>query len=271
MARNKAEAKGRAARKAARTSRSTAQAAVGLKASELLERVRDVNLDDLAERTRTAVRDAKVDERAAELADRARTAVRDAHLDERAAELAARVRESEAGQRAAAASRRTTDQALERVGEWLMASGAAERLGVVPVKRRRGRSLLFLLLGAAIGFVAARFLQGRSESEELDVYAETSQWTTAAEPPSGPAPSAVPSVPPAGDVSEPGQPLEEEIRSSLRSDPRTAELGDLSINVAESTVFVRGNVPEDADRAAITEVVANVPGVTDVDLEVTTA
>jgi osmotically-inducible protein OsmY len=80
-----------------------------------------------------------------------------------------------------------------------------------------------------------------------------------------------PSVPVDEGTGPAGPALVEEIRSTLDADPRTAGLPGLSINVAESTVFVRGSVPQGYDEASIREVVAAVPGVTDVDLQVTPA
>jgi len=331
MARQKAEAKGRAARKAAKTSREAGQAAVELRAAELAARVRESEpvtkaqalTSDLAERVRDSeavqkaqtlttelagrVREAKLDERANELADRARTAVRDAHLDQRAADLAARVRESDPAQRASEAARRTSDQTLERVGSWLATSKTGERLGVVPAKRRRFPVWLGLLLGAAAGYLVAKFTSPSRNvtpphedpfaeaADRLVTPAEPSPVAPPAaaaygasataepsfaepslaepsfvepslvEPPVGPAPSAMPSVPPAA------SPLADEIRSSLDADPRTAGLPGLAINVADSTVFVRGSVPEGFDETSIREVVAAVPGVTDVDLQVSPA
>jgi len=307
MARQKAEAKGRAARKAARTSRAAGRAAVELRAGELATRVRESEpvtkaqalTSDLAERVRDSeavgkaqaltaelagrVREANLDERASDLADRARTAVRDAHLDQRAADLASRVRESDAAQRASEAARRTSDQTLERVGSWIVTSTAGERMGVVPAKRRRFPLWLALLLGAAAGYLAARFASQSRDvtpphddpfaqaADRLSTPAEPSFVTPPApppplvEPPVGPVPSAMPSVPTVGG------PFAEEIRSSLDADPRTAGLPGLAINVADSTVFVRGSVPEGFDETSIREVVAAVPGVTDVDLQVSPA
>lgn len=273
MGRMKAKVKGRGARKQARRSAAAAQSAIGLKTDAVLERVRDTHLD----------------ERAAELADRARRRVRDAHLDERAAQLAGRVRESDAAQRAAAATRRASDQALERAGDWIATSGAGERLGVERTRRRRP-VLLYLLLGVGLGYLAAWLMKRRSESQQAeDAFTESADWlSTPATPPSGPAPAATPSIAPdpdsalatSGDVEMPvvsgpldddGQPLEEEVRSTLHSDPRTSDLEDLSVNVAEGTVFIRGSIPSGVDSEDIREVVSGVRGVTDVDLQVTPA
>jgi hypothetical protein len=44
----------------------------------------------------------------------------------------------------------------------------------------------------------------------------------------------------------------------------------VNVNVAEGTVFVRGPLPEGVDEQAVRDVIAKVPGVTDVDLQLTT-
>jgi hypothetical protein len=66
-------------------------------------------------------------------------------------------------------------------------------------------------------------------------------------------------------------PLAETIRSELASDPRTAQLPNLEVNVAGGTVFVRGTVPPGFHEDALRDVITRVPGVHDVDLQVTAA
>jgi Tfp pilus assembly protein FimV len=65
--------------------------------------------------------------------------------------------------------------------------------------------------------------------------------------------------------------LEETIHSELINDPRTAELPDLKVNVAGGTVFVRGTIPYGFNEDTLREVITRVPGVHDVDLQVTAA
>jgi BON domain-containing protein len=252
MGRTKAEVRGRAARRAAKASKASGRTAAELKAGELLERVRE------------AEPVARVQAAGADIAER----VREAHLDERAAQLAERVRESEAAQRAAAAAKRAGDQALERAGEWIATSGAAERLGVEPKRRRWPGRLLFLLLGVGLGYLAAWLLRRRAESEG-DALADSADWL-AATPPSDTTTGGgeMPTV--AGPVAS-DRPLEEDVRVSLHADPRTADLPDLAIDVADGTVFIRGSVPADFDGDQIRAVVIEVPGVTDVDLQLTPA
>ena len=82
--------------------------------------------------------------------------MRDAISTSAASDLSTRVRESEAGQKASEAAKRTSDQTFERVGSWLVTSGAGERMGVAPAKRRRVPVWLGLLLGVAAGYLAAK-------------------------------------------------------------------------------------------------------------------
>jgi len=68
-----------------------------------------------------------------------------------------------------------------------------------------------------------------------------------------------------------GRPLAEEVRGRLDADDRTSGLSGLAINVAEGTVFVRGSVPSGLDPDDIRRIIAGTPGVTDVDLQVSTS
>ncbi|MPZ88859.1 MAG: hypothetical protein GEU81_12450 [Nitriliruptorales bacterium] len=224
------------------------------RASELIERVKDSE----------AV--AKAQAKSGELAELARTKMKDAHLDERALELGERartiVRESEAAQRAAERARVAGDQTLERVGAWLADSGTAEKMGMQPTRRRRFSAWLALVVGAGVGFVVAKLTERQEAVEPFDDFAASAERMATTPPP----PSRAPVEP---TDTNGGLDLANRIRSSLDADPRTAELGGLAINVAETTVFVRGSVPQGTDEASIREVVAGVPGVTDVDLQVT--
>jgi hypothetical protein len=277
--RAKAEAKGRAAksraaksRKAAESSVDAAQAAVALKAAELLERVREADpLGRLSAAGSDAVQRVQA---GSEQADQAAERQRATSPDERLPELIALLREAQQARRAD-----------------------------VPGKKRRRRPPLLLILLLAAGAAAAWWRRSQAQSED-DPYAQSAEWLAAApeaaeeprvEEPSGPAPSGVPSVAPDSsttlstadeltvDIDMPvvtgpvatepvvpgGAPLAEDIRSELDSDPRTAGLIDLAINVSDRTVFVRGNVPAGFDPTAIRDVIAAVPGVTDVDMQVT--
>jgi hypothetical protein len=267
-------------------------------AAELLDRVKDSETvakaqakgAELAELARTKVKDAHLDERAAELAELARTKVKDAHLDERAAELAERarttIRESETAQRAAERARIAGDQTLERLGAWLTETGAAEKLGMQPMRKRRWPGWLALAVGAGagVGYVVAKLTERQETMESLDDFAASAERlattpppTTATTEPSTAAPVTPPT--PTETAAASAQPttvnggldLADRIRSRLDADPRTAELKGLAINVVETTVFVRGSVPEGTDEGTIREVISGVPGVTDVDLQVTTS
>lgn len=68
-------------------------------------------------------------------------------------------RASELTERASETARRTGEQAMLRVGEWVMTPPVAEMLGIQAKRRRTG--LLGLLLGAAAGVVAGMLLARR--------------------------------------------------------------------------------------------------------------
>lgn len=230
--------------------------------SDLQETVR-AKADELATRTREVWHDAGLDEKAAALAASLAAAgaaagakIKDAGLDEKAAELATRLRDSKTAQQAAEIAREYSDRALERVNEWLVESGAGERLGIAPPpKRRAGRKLFWVLTVAAalVGVMIARNRGRQGAYGGMDLLEE-----------SGPTDS--PTVP-----SE-QRPLADKVRTAIGQDPRTRELPErLNINVVEGTVFVRGPVPGDFDAEDLRTVIAGVEGVTDVDLQVTTA
>lgn len=286
MARSGTRAKGKASKAAAATSGSAAEAAVKLKAAELKGRLRDADPVGRGREMGTELAE-RAEDRAAVLAAK----VREAHLQERAAELAARARGSETAQRAVEAARRTSDESLERLGAWLASGRAGERLHVEPAgKRRRWPTLLLTMLGVAAGFAAAKLLGGRDEPAPYDDPFVTSAERLAATPPvSGAtapedvmAPPVMAATPPLAEtleaetLEEPvaeapasnGTSLVQQVREHLGDDGRTADLSGLAINVAEGTVFVRGTVPEGFDESAIRDVVGSVPGVTDVDLQV---
>lgn len=297
MARSGTRAKGKAAEAAAATSGSAAEAAVKLKAAELRGRVRDA---DPVGRGRAM--GAELAERAEDGAALLAARVKDAHLQERAAELAARARDSEAARRAAESARRSTDESLERLGTWLASSRAGERIHIQPAgTRRRWPTLLLTMLGVAAGFAAAKLLGGRDEPAPYDdPFVSSAERLVATPPVSGatvpedvmapPVMGATPTVedlleePLEAPLDEPlaepsgqaapaapettGTSLVHEVRAHLGRDDRTADLSGLAINVAEGTVFVRGTVPSGFDESVVREVVASVPGVTDVDLQV---
>ncbi len=212
-------------------------------------------------------------------------------IEDRAGELAGRVRDSEALRRAAAKSSelgerlrevesyrttrenasRATASGLTALGAWLASGKRAERLGVRPAKRRRGGSLLWLLAGAGAGYAAGFFTAPR----DSDVRGQLSAvGDTGVAGDTGLETSTAPTVGQATQdtAAPPAQkPLADEIRTRLGEDPRTADLPRLNINVAENTVFVRGTVPEGFDEDVIRSVITTVPGVKDVDLQLTTS
>lgn len=271
------EARGKAAQAIAEAARESA-AEVEVKAAQVAERIRG---SDAVQRAQA---------RGAEFAATARTKVDEAHLEERAAALAATARskaaESEAAaQRAREQARRVGDERLERVGEWLAASKAGEALHVTRAPKRRGLpGVLLLVLGIAVGFAIAK-LTASGKSDYEDDFAAAADRLSPPQQPLGDSPDRPPDGPPngpsdtlstaspaatvPGDAPATGRPLAERVRAGLDADERTRELPGLAINVAEGTVFVRGTVPAGFDQSAIRAVVGGVPGVTDVDLQVT--
>lgn len=252
---------------------------------------------ELVDRVRESDSIARAQARGVEAAERARERAED--VAERAGDLAERARErgAEAAAEAAAAAREGGDLALGRVGNWLVDSGAAERLGVQRKRRSGpGRLLVLVVLGLGIGYAIARLTSRNRQTIDEDDFAVAAERIAAAPSTAGPLGTSVsradPLLPGTGladqamisdplgvtldEGSEPllepalGKPLVERVRARLDADPRTTALGDLAVNVADATVFIRGRVPLETDRDAVREVVAEVPGVADVDLEVTT-
>ena len=227
----------------------------------------------LAER----VRDAKLDERAAELAALARTKVRQAELDAKAAELAGTVRQlaheagvdelvgrvrdsavahqaTEAAAQVSKSAHEVADRTLDRVGEWIGDGEVGKRMGL---RRRRRLRPWTIVLGAAVAAgVAAGVAYMRRSQEESD----DSIWGAGdIDTPTGEQRSTAPGV---------ALPLEARVREALGQDPRTASLPRLNVNVVDGTVFVRGSVPAGVDEQALRAVIEGVDGVTDVDLQV---
>lgn len=285
-------AKSKAARKAAVKDTVTAlQTPAGRKAAAGAVKHKAA---DLADQARSQAREAGLDERAAELADRAaelagrvrdsdayaraqaksmllaertRTRIKDAELDEKAAELAERLRSSDAAQQALATAHRVSDEQLSRLGGWLSRGKAAEKLGVRPAKRRLP-AWLALLVGAGIGYLVGT-LTAPKRGDELrdDLFVRASEIRDDA------ATTVERVTQDTADMSAPPsqKPIADEIRTRLGEDPRTADLPKLNVNVAEGTVFVRGSLPNGFDESAIRDVITGIPGVEDVDLQLTTA
>lgn len=238
------------------------QAGLEDRAAELAERAAD-----LAERVRESEAFTRAQAKSSELAERARERLKEAELDERAAELAAKVRSSDAAQNARATAQRVSDEQLSRLGGWLSQGKTAEKLGVQPAKRGFP-TWLAVLLGLGIGYLIGTLTapkrgdELRSELVERGTELRDDLATTAQRLQQD---TADMGAPPAQ------KPIADEVRTRLGEDPRTAALPKLNVNVAEGTVFVRGSLPAGFDESAIRDVVASVPGVEDVDLQLTAA
>lgn len=187
----------------------------------------------------------------ADLADLAKAKWHDADLDKRTAALAKQIREAEATKEASRRARDLTDSSLAAVGGWLAGGTAAEKMGVVRKPKIAG--WVWALIGAAAGFAAAKLLASQTgEHLRDDLVAAADRLADSTSHPAGTV-------------------LADTIRTTLEGDPRTADLRQININVAEGTVFVRGSLPSGIDQQAVRDVIERVPGVEDVDLQLTPA
>lgn len=204
-------------------------------------------------------------ERGAGAAEVAKAKLADAGLDARTAAVLEILRDSETLGEARSRVRELSEGAMAGLGTWLGSGAVAERLGVQR-RRRRWPAILLGLLGVAAGY-AIGVLTAPKRGEEM-----RDDWSAASESATDTAMKAASRVSQdTADVSAPPaeKPLADKVRTRLGEDPRTADLPKLNINVVEGTVFVRGAVPADADTEKIRGVVAEIEGVTDVDLQVT--
>lgn len=231
----------KATKKAGKRARKVAQdksGEAGERAAELAERLKDS--DALA----------AASDRGAELLETAKDRWDDSDLDKRAADLAKRLQKAEATQEALDRARQTSDKSLSNLGGWLGSGPLAHKLGLT--KRRKWPIAVAAAVGAALGFVVAQAMKRGSTDTIRDELADAADRLA-----SGGGSATV---------------LADTIRTTLDADPRTAQLDPLDINVSDGgTVFVRGTVPAEADHDAIRDVIASVPGVVDVDLQLTTA
>lgn len=222
------------------------------RAAELAEQA-----GDLAQRVRESEALAVAQEKGGEVLDKAKQQIHDRGIDERAADVAERLRESEQYQRARKRAGKATDETLDRVGDWISHGAAADKLGVKPKSKKRSLAKWSLALGGvAAGFVAG-VITGARKHETVEELERVAGRVTQDTP----------------DIGAPAdqKPIADEVRTRLGEDPRTSDLPKLNINVAEHTVFVRGSVPEGTDEDAIRAVIASVPGVQDIDLQLATA
>jgi hypothetical protein len=252
----------KSAKKAAKRAEK-AGTAVSDRAAELTERagsaaekagtVASERAVELAERLRESDALHKAQDKGSELADIAKSKWRDAELDQRAVELADRLKESDAGQQATRKAKDVTDTSLAALGAWLSAGAGAdklhldEKLGIQ--RKRRIPAWLWTLIGVALGFAAAKLMSDSSADpvrDDLAAAADRLAQTT---------PSPATTV------------LADTVRTTLQGDPRTADLKQVNINVADGTVFVRGSIPSGVDSDAVRQVIEGVPGVEDVDLQ----
>lgn len=276
---NRNETMSRVQETAAAVAEKVREARLDERASELaalaMEKLRESELDakasELARTTRQMIRDAELDTKAAELATATRGRMKDSGLDDLAADVVARVREaattlqaSDAAQQAGESAREATDRTLEKLGGWLGDTQMGERLVDTPMGDRMGLSspkskrpwwALALIAGAAAAGTAVAVLRGKADSDDPWAGEDFSAGTATSSE----------SVAP----TKADRPLEERVREALGQDPRTADIPRLNVNIADGTVFVRGNVGATVDQEVLRSVIEGVEGVSDVDLQVT--
>lgn len=196
------------------------------------------------------------------LAAKGLSAYGDSDLSARVAELSERVRDSENYREARENVQRASSDALAGLGAWLTQEPQASKLGIQPRKRSKGwLTVLFgLLAGYAIGVLTAP-KPGRETRQELNRRGGNLAQEGRRLAQSAPDDAADMSAPSAD------KPLADKVRTRLGEDPRTSDLPKLNINVAEGTVFVRGAIPDGTDQESIRSVIVSVPGVEDVDLQ----
>lgn len=268
----KKKAKGEGKLAASETKR--AAAAAGKAVRDLGEAmVEQARSSDLDERAGKAVKRAKKSDayaKGTELAEKARDRFEEAGLDQRASELARKardsdiakqIRESETTVQARKGLQRFSDEQLERLGEWLADSKAGKRLGVKP--KRRWPTVMAVVVGVGAGW-AIGLLTAPKRGDEIrrELAQQSGSWREDLS-------KAAERITPETVTSLSGDDLADKVRSRLGEDPRTAELPKLNVNVAEGTVFVRGTLPSGFDQDTIRSVVSSVPGVQDVDLQLT--
>lgn len=231
-------------------------------ASTLADRVRDAKLDEraaeIAELALEKVREADLDIRAAELTAAARQKVSEAGVDDKAAELVARLRETPVALQAAGiagaaavSARETTERTLDRVGDRLSEGRMGDALGLK--RRRQARRWPVIAAAALAAGAAAGFVVFRRRDDAI-----SADW-----PPADFEPVHGGTAAPAVDL-----PLDGRVREALGQDARTSAIAPLNVNVVDGTVFVRGFVGPDVDVEALRSVIEGVEGVTDVDLQV---
>jgi hypothetical protein len=163
-------------------------------------------------------------------------------LSDKAAKAAAatQAKGSELASEMQRVSEKLADRGFAYLGERLSQGRLAEPLGIAP--KRRLRLYSATLAGVAGGYAIALFAASNTGAELRTKL--TNRFRSEASP------------------------RVEAIRSTLTHDPRTAMLPDLDVTVADSTVSVQGTVPPDFDQDTLRQVIAQVPGVVDVDLRV---
>lgn len=221
-----------------------------------------VAIRDLTQALLAQVRQLGLDEKTSEAVERLKASDTYNKAQAKADELSKRVAESDAVSVGRESASRRTAQALAGLGTWLATGERGKRLGIA---RSKGAGLGWIMgaVGVGVGYAAGVLTapkEGREMRERLisrggafgDVAGRIGQDWDDTTPPFE-------------------RPLADKVRTRLGEDPRTADLPSLNINVVDSTVVVRGSVPDNADQGAIADVISGVEGVDDVDIKLGTA
>lgn len=249
-------------------------------AADFAERTGDLvqtGASDLAGKIRKSEVIDKATETANELSDKAGKAWKDSGLEDRAVELAEKVKDSDAAKVASDKTRFYTNAGLASLGGWLASGPAAEKLGIK--HRRTWPFWLLAAIGVGIGFVIGRLTAPRPGVDVRNDLASAAdrlatKASTVIEDAGNKVDEATEAVSDA--VDEAAQTADEavelatdNIKSALEADDRTKTLPSVDIDVADGTVFVRGEVPVEVDEDALRDVIGKVPGVRDVDVNLT--
>jgi hypothetical protein len=224
--------------------------AVRKQADRLAHQLRGTELEEraseLAERIRASETLANVQAKGGQLVTNAQAKAEKLAADAQAkgSQLAEQVQAkgTELAEQAQRTGGQLADCGLRRLGKQLSQGRLASHLGIQPEKRRLPLWLV-MLLGIVGGYVLGMLTAPKPGAELRGQLA--------------------------GQARSMATPLTEKIRVKLSNDPRTATLSDLSVEATDGTVSVQGVIPADFDQDTLREVIAQVPGVHDIDLQVT--
>lgn len=261
----KAEMEARAAAAEARRAAQESVSAIRDLAQALSTQLKDLGLDERAgeavERLRSSEAYERAQARAAETSKMVQAKAGEAskRAQAQAGDVSKRIAETDAVTVGREATSRSTAKALAGLGAWLATGGRGQRLGITSSKKRRTGGWLWALLGIGVGYgigILTAPKRGSEVREQIVHRGETAG--TVAEHLTERRPDGAPPF---------ERPLADKVRTRLGEDPRTADLPSLNINVVNGTVVVRGPLPDEVDESTVRDVIAEVEGVDEVDME----